>query len=75
MAKTRTRNTAAPAAAPARTARAKSKKPAGTELEVLEEEGGGNIDTGIVIMTTVLLVTAFFLFDQMRGMYGEGLFL
>ncbi|HED65620.1 MAG TPA: hypothetical protein ENJ09_08695 [Planctomycetes bacterium] len=73
MAKTRTRGTRAGSAA--RTPRAKSRKPATTtEVEVVEEEGGGNIDTGIVAITTIVLIAAILLVDHLRGMYGEGMF-
>lgn len=71
MAKTRTRGSRASSA---RTPRAKSRKPAATtEVEVVEEEGG-NIDTGIIAITTVALLAAILLVDHLRGMFGEGMF-
>ena len=72
MAKTRTRGSRASSA---RTPRAQSRKPAATtEVEVVEEEGGGNIDTGIIAITTVALLAAILLVDHLRGMFGDGMF-
>jgi hypothetical protein len=58
-----------------RSARTKSRKPAATEVEVVEEDDGGGIDAGIVIITTVILVAAFLVIDALRGTYDEGLFM
>ncbi len=70
MAKTRTRATSRPSSRAT-----KSRKPAATaEVEVVEEEDGGNIDTGIVMFTTLMLVAAFLMVDKLRGLYDEGLF-
>lgn len=61
-----------------REARATSKKAApaaAVEVEVVEEGRGLGIDDGIVLMTTVLLVIAFFFADYVLGTdYGKGLF-
>lgn len=51
---------------PARAARA-------VEAEVVEETRGGG-ETGMVILTTVLLVAAILFLDALRGSYGEGVF-
>lgn len=74
MAKARTRATRTTTTTTARTARTKSKRPAGaTEVEIVEEEEGGNIDTGIVAITTVLLVAAILMMDKVAAMYGKGI--
>lgn len=63
-----------------REARATSKKSAPAaapvaEVEVVEEGKGLGIDDGIVLMTTVVLVIAFFITDYVLGTdYGKGLF-
>ncbi len=74
MAKKRTAGRT-PAAKPARTPKTKSKKPAATaEVEVIEEAAGEGIDTGIVVMTSLILVAAFLFVDKLRGMFDEGMF-
>ncbi len=74
MAKRRTSGRAAAKAQP-RTPKAKSKKPApAAEVEVVEEAGGEGIDTGIVVITSIILVVAFVFVDQLRGVFGEGMF-
>ena len=46
----------------------------GKKVEVVEEEGGMGIDDGIIIMTTLLLLTAVLFMDYTRGkFYGEGM--
>ena len=57
-----------------RTAKATSRKPAATEVEVVEEADDGNMDSGMAIMTTLVLVAAFLMVDKLRGMYDEGMF-
>ena len=55
----------------------KSAAPAVAEVEVVEEGKGMGIDDGMVIMTTVLLIAAFFLVDYVLGTdyaKGTGLF-
>ena len=45
------------------------------EVEVVEESGGLTIDDGIPIITTLLLIAAFFLVDYVLGtQYGTGMF-
>ena len=74
MAKKRTAGRT-PAAKPARTPKATSKKPAATtEVEVIEEAAGEGIDTGIVVMTSVILVTAILFVDKLRGIFDTGVF-
>ena len=58
-----------------RPTKARSKKPASADVEVVEEEDDGDIESGIAIVTTIVLIVAFFMIDKMRGMYGEGLFM
>ena len=59
----------------ARQPRAKSRKAApAAEVEVLEEEDGTGIDTGIVIATSVLLVAAILCVDSLRGIFDAGMF-
>jgi len=57
-----------------RAAHTKSRKPASAEVEVLEEEGQGDIETGIIITTTIVLLVAFLMVDHLRGAFGGGLF-
>jgi hypothetical protein len=74
MARSRSRN----AGGGSRQSKAKSRKssaPAAAEVEVVEESGGLTIDDGIPIITTVLLVVAFFLVDYVLGtQYDSGMF-
>ena len=74
MAKARTRTTRGGAAG-GRSTRAKSKKPAAAEVEIVEEEGGANIDTLICGITTVCMIVAILLIDKIQGMYDNGLFM
>ena len=66
-------------AAPSRTAtRSESKKPAAraaaASVEIVEEEKGMGIDDGIILLTTIALLTAFLMLDFHRGKhYGEGM--
>jgi hypothetical protein len=60
---------------PERSPKARSKKSTAAEVEVVEEEGGSDVDSGIGIVTTIVLLAAFLMIDAMRGMYGEGLFM
>jgi hypothetical protein len=62
------------APAPARAAKTKSKKPAASGVEVLEEAPGMGPDAGIVIMTTVVLVAALLFVDALLGKFGSGVF-
>lgn len=79
--RTPARSGRAAAAAPrarGRAAKATSKKvstPAPSGVEVVEEAGGGlNIDAGIAIITTVLLLAAILFVDRHLGHYGGGVF-
>ena len=45
------------------------------EVEVVEESKGLGIDDGVVLVTTLLLVAAFFITDYLLGVdYAKGLF-
>ena len=68
------RRTSRAAAKPARSPKAKSKKPAAAKVEVVEEGGGENGDTGIAIVTTLALFAAILLVDALRGRYDTGMF-
>lgn len=60
-----------------RPARSSSSKatPRKAQVEVVEESGSGGFDAGIAIITTILLVAAFFVLDYELGShYGEGAF-
>lgn len=78
MARTSTKRGAAASPRGKRESRATSKKVAAVpvaEVEVVEEEKGLGVDDGVILMTTVLLVVAFFLADYLLGTdYGKGLF-
>ncbi len=51
----------------------KSKKAA--EVEVVEEaEEGGGLDTGIAVITAVMLLVAILFVDAHLGQYGAGMF-
>ena len=54
----------APKPAPARAA----------EVEVVEEEAGEGIDTGILVITFVALFAALLFVDKLLGNYGQGMF-
>ena len=57
-----------------RSSNRRSAKTEAAEVEVVEEEGGMGIDDGIIIMTTLLLLTAVLFMDYTRGkFYGEGM--
>lgn len=45
------------------------------EVEVVEEAEDGNIDSAIVMLTSVLLLAAILCVDALLGMYDKGLFL
>ena len=64
----------APAAAGSRRARSKTSSAPAAQAEVVEEEGGEGMDTGVAVMTTIMLVAAFLYVDALRGGYGEGMF-
>ena len=60
-----------------RTPKAKSKKPAAptaAEVEVVEEAGGEGIDTGIVVMTSVVLLVSCLFVDYLLGTFDKGMF-
>jgi len=54
----------------------KSKKAAApaTEVEVVEERGGDGIDTGIAVITGILLLLAILFVDAHLGRYDSGMF-
>jgi hypothetical protein len=58
---------------PARAA-AKSKKPASSSVEVVEESPGIGTEAGMAIMTSVVLLIALVLVDMMQGKNGDGIF-
>jgi hypothetical protein len=58
---------------PARAA-AKSKKPATSTVEVVEESPGIGPDVGLAIMTSVVLLAALVIVDMMQGKNGDGIF-
>jgi hypothetical protein len=53
-------------------AAAKSRKPATSGVEVVEEAAGIGIDAGIAIITAVVLVAAVILVDMMQATNGDG---
>lgn len=59
-----------------RSTRSKAKKSAASSagVEVVEEKAGEGIDTGILVMTSVLLLAAILVADYARGQYGDGMF-
>jgi hypothetical protein len=67
-------------AAPSRQTKATSRKrtggtASGATVEVVEEKEGPGIETGIVVITFVILAAAFIFVDRGLGqLYGEGLF-
>ena len=58
-----------------RSPKARSKKTASAEVEIVDDEDEGDIESGIAIVTTIVLLVAFFMIDKLRGMYGESLFM
>ena len=58
---------------PARAA-AKSKKAAAAEVEPTEDAPGIGFETGVAIVTTVVLIAALVLVDKIQGMNGDGIF-
>lgn len=64
------------AARSSRSSSSKAGRPARkAQVEVVEENDNGSLDSGIAIITTLLLVVAFFLVDfQLGKHYGEGMF-
>lgn len=57
-----------------RSTKSKAKKSAASSapVEIVEEGAGEGIDSGIIIMTTVLLFMACIMADMAAGKYGEG---
>jgi len=56
---------------------ARSRKPAAVVaevVEVVEEPNDGSFETGMAILTTVVLVIALLLTDMLLGKYGHGIF-
>jgi len=62
--------------AKAREPKATSKKPRrpSAEVEVVGEAPGEGVETGILVITTLVLLAAFLYVDSLRGIYGEGMF-
>ena len=57
------------------TSRAPSRRPAAGEVEVVEEAGGMDLDTGLGIVTACLLFVALVLVDFEMGKHmGAGIF-
>jgi hypothetical protein len=57
---------------PARAA-AKSKKSASAEVAVGDDKPGIGIETGMAILTAILLLGAIVLVDKMQGLNGDGI--
>ena len=54
--------------------RAAGKAASGGDVEVVEEAGGMDLDTGVGIVTALLLITALVLIDYELGKaFGEGI--
>ena len=63
------------APSPREATRTKSRKAAAAvEVEVVEEEGGLGMEDGMLIVTSLVLLVAFFFVDYGRGAYSEGMF-
>lgn len=58
-----------------RQSKATSKKAATTDVEVIEEAEDGNIDSAIVMLTSVCLLAALLCTDKLLAMYGKGMFM
>lgn len=58
-----------------RQSKATSKKAAISDVEVIEEAEDGNIDSAVVMLTTVCLVAAVLCMDKLLSMYDAGVFL
>ena len=51
------------------------RKSANTEVEVVEEaEGGSSWETGVAVLTGMILIAACLVVDYGLGKYGEGFF-
>lgn len=73
MAKSRSRNQSGAAASRGATSARSRKSSAPAEIEVVEESRGMGIDDGIIIITTVILLTAALVIDYVAATnYGEG---
>ncbi len=68
MAKSTTRRGIAPPRAAA-----KSRKPASSDVEVVEESPGLGLDAGIAVLTSLVLVAAIVLIDMLQAKNGDGL--
>jgi len=56
------------------TSRTAGKTPKGGDVEVVEEAGGMDLDTGVGIITTLLLITALVFLDYELGKHlGAGI--
>ena len=53
---------------------AKPSAPAAAEIEVVEEEAGEGVETGILVITSLMLVAAILFIDKLLGMSGDGMF-
>lgn len=73
MAKRRSSGGGAPRKTKA-TSRRQSKPAAATEVEVVEEEAGEGIDTGILVVTFLMLFGAVLFVDALLGRFDKGMF-
>ena len=55
------------------TSKSASRAPA-ADVEIVEESAGGGWETGVAIVTTIVLVIAILLVDAERGSLGTGTF-
>ena len=75
MASRKARGGRAKGVAPAgRQTRSKKAAVAVTEVDVVEERGGEGIDTGIAVITGILLLLAILFVDAHLGRYDSGMF-
>ena len=74
MAKRRTSGRAPAKKDRAPKAKSKKKPAPTTEMEVVEEAAGEGIDTGVAVMTTLLLLAGILFLDKLRGMFDTGMF-
>ncbi len=73
MASSRSRSGASKRPAARSSSSKASAAPRKAQVEVVEEAGSGSYDAGIAIITTLILVAAFFVLDYELGThYGEG---
>ena len=49
-------------------------KPAAAEVEVVEEDSGEGIDTGILVVTFLMLFGAVLFVDALLGRFDKGMF-